>query len=111
MIVSAGESGQSQRPHRVRTWAPRGKTTVLQYCFNWKSLSAAAGLAAWNFYFRLYAGAIKSPQVVDFLNALVRAIDRPPILVWDCLPAQSQPRNEVCNPGPLRCVLLHSAST
>jgi hypothetical protein len=111
VIVSADESGLSQRPHRVRTWAPRGKTPVLQYCFNWKSLSAVAGLTAWNFYFRLYAGAIKSPQVVDFLNALVRAIDRPLIPVWDCLPAQSQPHNEVCNPGPLRCVLLHGAST
>ena len=83
----ADESGLSQRPHRVRTWAPRGKTPVLQYCFNWKSLSVAAGLTAWNFYFRLYPGAIKSPQVVDFLNALVRAIRRPMILVWDRLPA------------------------
>jgi len=72
----ADESGLSQRPHRVRTWAPRGKTPVLQYCFNWKSLPVAAGLTAWNFYFRLYPGAIKSPQVVDFLNALVRAIRR-----------------------------------
>ena len=82
----ADESGLSQRPHRVRTWAPRGKTPVLQYGFNWKSLSVAAGLTAWNFYFRLYPGAIKSPQVVDFLNALVRAIRRPMILVWDRLP-------------------------
>lgn len=87
MIAFADESGLSQRPHRVRTWAPRGKTPVLQYCFNWKSLFAAAGPTAWNFYFRLYAGVIKSPQVVDFLNALVRAIDRPLILVWDRLPA------------------------
>ncbi len=87
MIVLVDESGLSQRPHRVRTWAPRGVTPVLQYNFNWKSLSVAAGLTAWNFYFRLYPGAIKSAQVMDFLQALVRHIRRPMILVWDRLPA------------------------
>lgn len=60
---------------------------MLEYNFNWKSLSAVAGLTAWNFYFRLYPGAVKSPQVVDFLKALVRHIHRPLILVWDRLPA------------------------
>jgi len=38
------ESGLSERPHRVRTWAPRGQTPVLQYSFNWKCLSAMAGI-------------------------------------------------------------------
>ncbi len=46
-----------------------------------------AGLTAWNLYFRLYPGAVKSPQVVDFLRALVRHIRQPLILVWDRLPA------------------------
>lgn len=77
----------SQRPHRCRTWAPRGQTPILQYNFNWKSLSAVAGLTFLNFYFRLYAGSIKSPQVVDFLKALVRHIRQPLTLVWDRLPA------------------------
>lgn len=40
-----------------------------------------------NFYFRLYPGSIKSPQVVDFLNALVRHLPRRLALVWDRLPA------------------------
>ena len=35
------------------------ETPILQYNFNWKSLSVAAGLTLWNFYFRIYAGAIK----------------------------------------------------
>jgi transposase len=60
---------------------------VLEYNFNWKSLSAVAGLTAWNFYFRLYPGAVKSPQVVDFLAALVRHMRQPLMLVWDRLPA------------------------
>ena len=39
---------------------------MLEYNFNWKSLSAVAGLTLLNFYFRLYPGAVKSQQVVDF---------------------------------------------
>ncbi len=46
-----------------------------------------AGLTALSFYFRLYAGAVRSPQVVDFLGALVRHIRHPLTLVWDRLPA------------------------
>ena len=77
----------SQRPHRCRTWSRRGVTPVLQYHFNWKSLSAVAGLTMWNFYFRIYAGSVKSPQVVEFLEALARHIRGPLLLVWDGLPA------------------------
>ena len=55
------ESGLSEWPNRYRTWSPRGQTPVLQYHFNWKSLSAIAGVTWSRFYFRLYPGAIKSP--------------------------------------------------
>jgi hypothetical protein len=60
-IVFIDESGLSERPHRCRTWAPRGQTPVLQYHFNWKTLSAMAGVTWWNFYFRLFPGAIRNP--------------------------------------------------
>jgi transposase len=60
---------------------------VLEFNFNWKSLPAVAGLTMWTFYFRLYPGAVKSPQVVDFLKALARHIPGPMALVWDRLPA------------------------
>jgi transposase len=60
---------------------------VLEYNFNWKTLSAVAGLTVLNFYFRLYAGSVKGPQVVDFLSALVRHVRPPLLLVWDRLPA------------------------
>ena len=90
MLVFVDESGLSQRPHRCRTWAPRGQTPILQYNFNWKSLSVAAGLTWWNFYFRIYTGAVKKEQVVDFLEALVRHLDQPLLVVWDRLPAHRQ---------------------
>ena len=87
ILVFIDESGLRQRPHRCRTWAPRGQTPILQYNFNWKTLSVAAGLTLWNFYFRIYAGAIKKEQVVDFLAALVRHLHQPLLIVWDRLPA------------------------
>lgn len=59
----------------------------MEYNFNWKTLSVVAGLTVLNFYFRLYAGSVKGPQVVDFLRALVRHIPQPLLLVWDRLPA------------------------
>jgi hypothetical protein len=64
-LVFVDEAGLSERPHRVRTWAPRGQTPVLQLSFNGKVRSAIAGITVWNFYFRLYPGPIKTAQVID----------------------------------------------
>ena len=49
MIVFIDESGLSERPTRVRTWAPKGQTPVVQFHFNWKHVSAIAGLTRLNF--------------------------------------------------------------
>jgi transposase len=76
----------SERPHRKRTWAPQGQTPVLQYHFTWKTLSAVAGITFWNFYFRLFAGAIRSPQVIEFLGHLLRHVGGKVLIVWDGLP-------------------------
>lgn len=85
-IVFIDESGLSERPHRCRTWAPRGHTPVLQFHFNWKTLSAIAGVTWWNFYFRLYPGSIRTPQLIDFLGRLLRQLPGPLLVVWDGLP-------------------------
>jgi hypothetical protein len=60
---------------------------VLEYHFNWKTLSAMAGVTWWNFYFRLFPGAIRSPQVIEFLSHLLRHIPGKLLIVWDGLPA------------------------
>lgn len=86
VLVFIDESGLSQKPHRVRTWSPRGQTPVLQYNFNWKSLSVIAGLTIWNFYFRFYPGSIKSPQVIEFLEHLQRHIGGRLLVIWDGAP-------------------------
>jgi len=54
---------------------------VLQYHFNWKTLSAMAGVTWWDFYFRLFPGSIRSPQVVRFLAHLLRHLDCKPLVV------------------------------
>jgi transposase len=87
IIVFVDESGLSERPTRVRTWAPKGQTPVLQYSFNWKQLSAMAGVTWWQFYFRLFPGSIRGPQVVEFLKALRRHIRHRLLIIWDGLRA------------------------
>jgi transposase len=77
----------SERPTRVKTWAPKGQTPVLQYSFNWKQLSVIAGISFWNFYFRFHAGAIRGPQFVEFLHALTKQIRGKLLVIWDGLPA------------------------
>jgi hypothetical protein len=53
----------------VRTWARKGQTPVLEFNFNWKLLSAIAGMTFWNFYFQLFPKTIRSAQVIEFLGA------------------------------------------
>ena len=86
-LVFVDESGLTQKPHRVRTWAPRGQTPILQHHFNWDNLAAVAGITLFNFYFRIYHGAVKAEQVVDFLRHLMRHISGKLLIVWDGLPA------------------------
>src|SRR5215471_10754157 len=71
----------------VRTWSRRGETPVLKYNFNWDTLSAVAGITFYNFYFRLYQGTVKSAEVVDFLEALLRHVPGPLLIIWDRLSA------------------------
>jgi DDE superfamily endonuclease len=83
VIVFIDESGLSERPCRARTWAPRGQTPVLQYSFSWKQLSVIAGVSFWRFYFRLYGGTIRTPQVIEFLKALQATIGKKLLIIWD----------------------------
>ena len=59
---------------------------MLPYPFNGKMLSAIAGETWWNFYFRLFPGAIRSPQIIEFLSHRLRHIPGKLLIVWDGLP-------------------------
>ncbi|PQV42990.1 transposase [Paraburkholderia sp. BL21I4N1] len=83
MIVFIDETGISERPTRVRTWAPKGQTPVIQFHFNWIHVSAIAGLSRTNYLFRLYEGSVKKEQVVEFLKALKAHLKQPLLIIWD----------------------------
>ncbi len=42
-----------------------------------------AGLTVWNFYFQLFAGPIRSAQVIEFLRHLLRHLPGRLLIVWD----------------------------
>lgn len=58
---------------------------MLQYHFRWKMLSAIAGITLWTFYFRLYPGAIRTPQMIDFLARLMHHVPGKLLVIWDGL--------------------------
>ena len=91
LIVFIDESGVSERPTRVRTWALKGQTPVVQFHFNWHQLSLIAGMHFTGMCFRLHEGAIAKEQVVEFLKALLAHFRRPLLILWD----RSQPHRSL----------------
>jgi transposase len=87
VIVFIDESGISERPTRVRTWALKGHTPIIQFHFNWNHVSMIAGLTRSNCVFRLHEGSIKKEQVVEFLKALKAHLKQPLLIIWDGLRA------------------------
>ena len=83
LILFIDESGLSERPTRVRTWAVKGETPVVQFHFNWHQLSLIAGMHFRGMCFRLHEGTIAKEQVVEFLKALLDHFRQPLLIVWD----------------------------
>jgi transposase len=83
LIVFIDESGVSERPTRVRTWAVKGDTPVVQFHFNWHQLSLIAGMHFTGMCFRLHDGSIAKEQVVEFLKALRAHFRHPLLVIWD----------------------------
>lgn len=84
-LVFVDESGLSERPSVVRTWAPKGQTPQLVFSHSWGKLSVIAGITWWEFYFRLYRGSIKGRQAAEFLGHLRRQIPGKLLVIWDGL--------------------------
>lgn len=73
----------SQRPTRIRTWAPKGESPVVQFHFNWDHISVIAGMHLQGACFRIHEGAVKKEQVVEFLKALRAHFRQPLLILWD----------------------------
>ncbi len=92
-IVHLDESGFSQRPSIVRTWAPRGQTPILRMHFNWErlavigALAVAPDLSRVRTFLSFKPGGMDGSTVIAFLRSLRRHVHAPVLLVWDRLPA------------------------
>ena len=60
---------------------------MLQYHFNWKTISVAAGMTIWSFYFEIFEKAVGKEETIIFLAHLLRYLASPLLVVWDRLPA------------------------
>jgi transposase len=92
-LLHLDESGFSQRPSIVRTWAPKGCTPILRMAYNWKRLSVTGALAVAPDLSRVRTflspkpGSVDGPTVIAFLRSVRRLLRAPVLLVWDRLPA------------------------
>ena len=86
-VVFVDECGFSQKSTAKKTWAPLGQTPVIQMNFNWDKLSVIGGISLKSIYFQIHDEAIKSAQVIGFLEHLQRYVQGKLLVVWDGLPA------------------------
>ena len=62
---------------------------MLEFHFNYKVLSAVAGMTFWSFYFQLFPRSIRSPMVIEFLGHLKRHLRGSVLVIWDRLSAHT----------------------
>lgn len=84
-MVFVDESGFSLIPYVAKTWAPVGQTPVLIHQGRWPKFSAISGVTPrGKLYINVHKDTIATPQVVEFLDHLLRHIRRRPIMIfWD----------------------------
>lgn len=87
IIAFLDESGHSQTPTVIATWAPRGETPIMLHNFNWTRCSIISAITPeGRFHYRLYMGSVKSEHVLSFLKHLLSRIKKNILLFWDGLP-------------------------
>ncbi len=75
-------------PVMGKTWAPKGQTPVIECNFGWKKISARGGIdLQGEICFEVVNGSVYAPDVVDYLQQLVKHIDGFIVVLWDGLPA------------------------
>jgi transposase len=83
-LVMVDESGKSEMPTVVVTWAPRGKTPRLRHLFQGAHVSLIAGITPrGNLHYHVYDRRVRSPQVVRFLSHLLARIPGRLVVFWD----------------------------
>jgi transposase len=88
-LIFLDESGFLLIPNVKRTWAPKGQTPIVAYCFSHKKISAINALAVsprrkrMALYLQFRRRSFKGPDVKRFLHYLLAHVRGPIILLWD----------------------------
>jgi transposase len=90
-VLFIDESGLSQKPQVVRTWAPKGHTPILDCNTNYKRISIMVAMSLVNFCFALVPKAVQWMEVLQFLEQLLVEIPDKMLIVWDRLPSHRKP--------------------
>lgn len=78
------ESGFSLKTTTARTWARKGQTPVIPTKLRWTHLSVIGAItSSGKFYQHTYAGAVRAPQVVAFLEHLLVHVPGEVVVVLD----------------------------
>jgi transposase len=86
-IIWVDESGFYPLPAVVRTWAPRGVTPVLHAVVTRKHLSVISGITpAGQLLLHMRERSLRGPDVVRFLQHLLRHISGKLLIIWDGAP-------------------------
>jgi transposase len=86
-LVWVDESGFYLLPAVVRTYAPRGQTPLLRVPLTRDHLSAISGITPdGRLLLSVQEQALRSPDVVRFLQHLLRHIPGPLLVIWDGSP-------------------------
>ena len=85
------ESGFRADTVHGKTWAPRGKTPVIQRPGQRQSISAASAVnAKGGFWFATYQGALNAELFIELLKKMMKGRAKPVHLVVDGLPAHKK---------------------
>jgi transposase len=88
-LIFIDESGFLLIPNVKRTWAPRGQTPTIRYCFKHSKISAISALAVSPkrkriaLYLQFRKRSFKGRDVKRFLQQLLRQVGGPIIVLWD----------------------------
>jgi transposase len=88
-LVFLDESGFLLIPNVKRTWAPRGQTPTIRYCFKHTKISAISALTVspkrkhLALYLQFRRRSFKGLDVKRFLQELLKHVRGPIILLWD----------------------------
>lgn len=88
-MVFLDESGFLLIPNVVRTWAPKGRTPIVRYCYKQDRLSTIGALAVspkrrrLALYLQVRARNLNGLDVRAFLQHLLQHLRGPVVLLWD----------------------------